>query len=68
MVWACVEEGWFACFEKSVVVWGEGKEEVRTTEEDMENAGGGEQECWLEGCNELSEIAARVALSGINSD
>ena len=41
MVRACVEEGWWACFEKSMGVRSEGKEEVRMTEEDMETASGG---------------------------
>ena len=43
---AFVEEGWWAWFEKSVRVWSEGKEEVRTTKEDAKDASGeGEQEC-----------------------
>ena len=37
MVWACVEEGWLTCFEKSVGVWSEGQEEVRITEEGVED-------------------------------
>ena len=40
MVRACVEEGWWACSEKSVGVWSEGQEEARATKEDMENASG----------------------------
>ena len=59
MVWACVEEGWWVCFEISVGVWSEEQEETRTTKEDMENASGeGEQECWFrEGwCLELSKM------------
>ena len=40
MVQACVEEGWWACFEKSIEVWSEGKEEARMTEEDVEDASG----------------------------
>ena len=48
MVRACVEKGWWACFEKSVGVWSEGQEEARTTKEDVEDASGeGEQECWF---------------------
>ena len=48
MVWACVEEGWWACFEKRTGVWSEGQEEARTTKEDVEDASGeGEQECWF---------------------
>ena len=35
-----VKEGWWACFEKRIGVWSEGKEEARTTEKDMENASG----------------------------
>ena len=31
----CVEERWWACFEKSIGVWSEGQEEVRTTKEDV---------------------------------
>ena len=46
--WACVEEGWWACFEKSVGVRSEGQEEARTTKEDMEDASGeGEHERWF---------------------
>ena len=59
MVWACVAEGWWACFEKSIGVWSEGKEEVRTTKEDVEDASGeGEQECRVgeKGCHESSEM------------
>ena len=54
MVWACVEKGWWVCFEKSVGVWSEGQEEVWMTKEDVEE---GEQECWLGegGCLESSE-------------
>ena len=45
MVWACVEEGGWACFERSVGVCSEGQGEVRTTKEDVEYASGeGEQE------------------------
>ena len=40
IVQACVKEGWWACFEKSIGVWSKGKEEARMTEEDMENASG----------------------------
>ena len=60
MVRACVEEGWWACFEKSVGVWSEGQKEARTTTEDVEDASGeGEQECWFGdegGCLESSEM------------
>ena len=58
MVRVCVKEGWWACFEKSIGVWSKGKEELQTTEEDMENASGEEeQECWFEGgCIESSEM------------
>ena len=46
MLWACVEEGWWACYEKSIGVWSEGQEEARTTKEDVEDTSGeGEQEC-----------------------
>ena len=46
MVRACVEEGWWACFEKSIGVWSEGQEEVRTTKKDVEDASRErEQEC-----------------------
>ena len=38
MVQACVEEGWWVCFEKSIGVWSEGQEEARTTKEDLEDA------------------------------
>ena len=48
MVQACVEEGWWACFEKSIRVWSEGQGEVRITKENMEDASGeGKQECWF---------------------
>ena len=40
MVRACVEEGSWACSEKSVGVWSEGQEEARTTKEDVEDASG----------------------------
>ena len=40
MVRACVKEGWWPCFEEGIGVWSEGKEEARTTEEDMEIASG----------------------------
>ena len=56
---ACVEEGWWACFEKSVGVWNEGQEEARTIKEDVEDESGeGEQECWIGkgGCLESSEV------------
>ena len=59
MVQACVEEGWWAYFEKSVRVWSEGQEEVRTTKEDVEDVSGeGEKECWFGegGCLESSEM------------
>ena len=59
MVWACVKEEWWTCFEKSIEVWSEGKEEARMTKEDMENASGEEeQECWFEegGCIEWSKM------------
>ena len=36
------------CFEKSVGVWSEGKEEARMSKEDVEDASGeGEQVCWF---------------------
>ena len=35
MVQACVEEGWWAYFEKSVEVWTVGQEEARMTKEDV---------------------------------
>ena len=59
MARACVEEGWWACFEKSTGVWSEGQEKVRTTKEDVEDASGeGEQECWFAdgGCLESSKM------------
>ena len=59
MVGACVEEGWWACFEKSIGVWNKGQEEVRTTKEGVEDASGErEQECWFreKGCHELSDM------------
>ena len=59
MIQACFEEGWWACFEKSVGVWSEGQEEARTTKEDVEDASGeGEQECWFRegGCLESSKM------------
>ena len=37
MVRACVEEGWWVCFEKSIGVWSEGQEEARTTQVEKEN-------------------------------
>ena len=37
MVQACIEEGWWACSEKSVGVWSEGQEEAGTTKEDIED-------------------------------
>ena len=59
MVWACVEERWWAWFEKRIEVWSEGQEKVRTTKEDMDDTSWeGEQECWFGegGCLELSEM------------
>ena len=59
MVRACVEEGWWAYFEKSIGVWSEGQEEARITKEDVEDASEeGELECWFEvkGCRESSEM------------
>ena len=59
MVRACVEEGWWACFEKSVGVWSKGQEEARMNKEDVEDASGeGEQEYWFgeKGCHESSEM------------
>ena len=59
MAQTCVEEGWWACFEKSIGVWSEGQEEARTTKEDMEDASGeGEQECWFGegGCHKSSKM------------
>ena len=55
ILWACVEEGWWACFEKSVVVWSEGQEEARTAKG---TGGEGEQECWFGegGCHESSKM------------
>ena len=35
MIWACVEEGWWTCFEKSIGVWSEGQEEAKKTKEDV---------------------------------
>ena len=47
LVGACVEEGWWARFEKNRV-WSEEQEEARTNKEDVEDASGeGEQECWF---------------------
>ena len=40
MVRACVEEGGWPCFEKSVGVLSEGQEEARATKEDMKGASG----------------------------
>ena len=40
MVRACVKEGWWPCFEEGIGIWSEGKEEAKTTEEDMEIASG----------------------------
>ena len=71
MVSACVEEGWWAYFEKRVGVWSEGQEEMRTTKEDMEDASGeGEQECsglekedalnWARWRVGVGEIAIRI--------
>ena len=59
MVWACVEERWWAWFEKSIGVWSEGQEEASMTKEDVEDASGeGEQECCFGegGCLESSEM------------
>ena len=59
MVQVCVEEGWWACFEKSIGVWSEGQEEARTIKEDVKDASGeGEQESWFGegGCLESSEM------------
>ena len=59
MLWACVGEGRWAYFEKSIGVWSEGQEEVRMTKEDVEDASGEEeQECWFgeKGCHESSEM------------
>ena len=59
VVWACAEEGWWACSEKSVGVWSEGQEEARTTKEEVEDASGeGEQERWFgeKGRHESSEM------------
>ena len=51
MVQACVEEGWWACFEKSVTVWSEWQEEARMAKEDVEDTSGeGEQDCWFGDC------------------
>ena len=47
MVGACVEEGWWACFEKSIWVWSEGQEEVRMTKDMEDTSGEWEQECWF---------------------
>ena len=56
MVQACVEEGRWLCFEKSIRIWSEGQEEVRMTKEDVEDTSGeGEQECWFGGCDESRE-------------
>ena len=68
MVWTGVEEGWGACFKKSIGVWSEGQEKARMTKEGMEDANGeGEQECWFgeggcleSGKMEVGEIAVRV--------
>ena len=56
LIWACVEEGWRASFEKSIEVRSEGQEEVKTTKEDA--SGEGEQECWFgeKGCHKSSEM------------
>ena len=60
MVQACVEEGWWACSEKSIGVWSEGQEEMRMTKEEVENDanGEGEQKCWLGegGCHESNAM------------
>ena len=53
VVGLCVKEG---CSEKSVGIWREGEEEVRTTKEVKDYASGaGDQECWG-GCNESSKM------------
>ena len=59
MVWACVEEGWWECFEEGIGVWSKGQQEARMTKEDVEDASWeGEQECWSEegGCLDLNEM------------
>ena len=59
MVRACVEEGWWACSEKSVEVRSVGQEEARTTKEDVgDTSGEEEQERWFEekGRHESSEM------------
>ena len=48
MVRVYVEEGWWACFKKSIGVWSERQEEARMTKEDVKDASEeGEQECWF---------------------
>ena len=66
MVWACVEEGWCACFNKSIGVWSEGQEEARTTKEDMEDASGEEeQECQFGEGGTMNRASWRVGIGEI---
>ena len=37
----------FLCFKFLIGVWSEGQEGARMTKEDVDNASGGEQECWF---------------------
>ena len=59
MVQSCVEEGWWACSEKSIGVQSKGQEEARTTKEDVEDASGEREEesrFGEKGCHESSEM------------
>ena len=48
VVQACVEGGWWACFEKSVGVWNKGQEEAKKTKEVVEDLSGErEQVYWF---------------------
>ena len=66
MVRACVEEGWWACFKKSIGVWSEGQEEARTTKEEVEDATGeGEQSVGLKKEDALNWARWRVGVGEI---
>ena len=71
MVGACVEEGWWACFENIILigVWSEGQEEERMTKEDVEDEIEKERKSVGEkGCHELSKMESGTdcCQSGVN--
>ena len=56
---------WWACFEKSIGVWSEGQEELRTTEEDKKDTSGKESKSVGFEEDALNRVRWRVGVGDI---